>query len=149
MLLRIELKNLLLLVISTAVMSPSIAKDIVSTQNVFQVSGTRFWEAEARCDDFEEPLKLRRGQGQDDWCSMDYEDVCGTDRVTVGLAICERAREVRAEEAERALAREKAIAMRPALLQEKQDIEAKLIELKKKGLELQRQELELKQTETP
>ncbi|WP_147250976.1 hypothetical protein [Arenicella xantha] len=130
-------------IVLAASTSSVFAKDIVSTKEVVQIAGVRTWVAEARCDGIDEPLTIRRGAGKDQWCSGDYADICDDDRLTLGGLVCEWARSEQAEVVEVETAKAEAVASRPALVQEKMDIEAALIALKQKRIDLQRKELEL------
>lgn len=119
------------------------AKDSVSLRKLVLVAGIRYWQAVATCDGSEEEYKLRRREGKDNWCAMEFDDICDPDKTTTARKICAEVRgdevlvDSDAEGAEKTAAR-------AALINEQIEIERKLIALRQRGLELQKRELELK-----
>ncbi|WP_189398734.1 hypothetical protein [Arenicella chitinivorans] len=119
------------------------ANDSVSLRKLVLVAGIRYWQAVATCDGSEDEYKLRRREGKDNWCAMEFDEICDPDKTTTAKKICAHVRgdealaDNTAEDAEKNEAR-------TALINEQIDIERKLIVLRQRGLELQKRELELK-----
>lgn len=119
------------------------AKDSVSLRKLVMVAGIRYWQAVATCDGSEDEYKLRRREGKDNWCAMEFDDICDADKTTTAKKICAH---VRGDEmiADATAAGAEKSAARTALINEQIEIERKLITLRQRGLELQKRELELK-----